>query len=93
MRIAPALTSGFAGRPVSGSRLMALNGSPLGSAPTRADTSAMPSASTASAYTNGFEIDWIVNGTSDSPAAYTSPSWLSSTIPNASGSAYWSSGM
>ena len=29
--IAPALMSGFRGRPVSGSRLIALNGSPLGS--------------------------------------------------------------
>ena len=32
--IAPALTIGFAGRPVPSSRLIALNGSPLGSAPT-----------------------------------------------------------
>ena len=33
--IAPALTIGLAGRPVPASRLIALNGSPLGSAPTR----------------------------------------------------------
>ena len=32
--IAPALTIGLAGRPVPASRLIALNGSPLGSAPT-----------------------------------------------------------
>ena len=32
--IAPALIIGFSGRPVSGSRLIALNGSPLGSTPT-----------------------------------------------------------
>ena len=40
--IAPALIIGFAGRPVPGSRLIALNASPLGSAPTRARTASSP---------------------------------------------------
>ena len=40
--IAPALTIGLAGRPVPASRLIALNGSPLGSAPTRASTASRP---------------------------------------------------
>ena len=39
-----------------------MNGSPLGSAPTRATTASSPKSSSASAYTNGLEIDWIVNG-------------------------------
>ena len=49
VRIAPALTSGLAGRPVPGSRLMALNGSPLGSDPTRSSTASKPRSSSASA--------------------------------------------
>ena len=40
--IAPALTIGFAGRPVPASRLIALNGSPLGSAPTCAQHRVAP---------------------------------------------------
>ena len=37
VRMAPALISGLSGRPVPGCRLMALNPSPLGSTPTRAE--------------------------------------------------------
>ena len=45
----PALTIALAGRPVPGSRLMALNASPLGSAPTQRLTSSRPSAASARA--------------------------------------------
>jgi hypothetical protein len=67
VRIAPALTIGLAGRPVPGSRLTALNGSPLGSAETRASTASRPRSASARAYTNGLDTDWMVNG-SASPA-------------------------
>ena len=46
--MAPALIIGFAGRPAS-SRLIALNGSPLGSNPTWACTSSTPWSDRASA--------------------------------------------
>ena len=59
--IAPALIIGLRGRPVVGSRLIALNASPLGSTPTFSITASTPMSCSASAYTNGFEIDWIVN--------------------------------
>ena len=57
--MAPALTMGLAGRPVPGSRLIALNASPLGSTPTRASTPSTPTSASASAYTKGLEIDWM----------------------------------
>jgi hypothetical protein len=53
--IAPALIIGLRGAPVSGSRLIALNASPLGSTPMRLRTSASPRSSSAMPYTSGFE--------------------------------------
>ena len=49
VRMAPALISGLSGRPVPGSRLMALNASPLGSTPTRPSTSSTPASARARA--------------------------------------------
>ena len=91
--IAPALMSGFSGRPVSGSRLIALNGSPLGSSPTCVMTCARLDCSSARANTNGFDTDWIVNVVSLSPTSCTLPRMLTSAAPSASGSACVSSGM
>src|SRR5262245_15071646 len=91
--IAPALIIGLSGRPVSGYRLIELNASLDGSTPTLASVSSSPHASSARPYTNGLEIDWIVNGTSTSPTQYAWPSAVASTIPNHAGSALDSSGM
>ncbi len=66
--IAPALTIGLGGRPVTGSRRIELKPSPLGSAPTCSRTSASPRSMRASANTNGLDSDWMVKGTSASPA-------------------------
>ena len=93
MTIAPALIMGLSGRPDAGSRLIALNGSPLGSTPTCLMTSARPDCSSARANTNGFDTDWIVNVVSLSPASCTVPRMLTSAAPSASGSAWVSSGM
>ena len=60
--MAPALIIGLAGRPVPGSMLTALNGSPLGSAETRASTASRPLSASARACTNGLDTDWMVNG-------------------------------
>ena len=49
VRMAPALINGLSGRPVPGSRLTALNASPLGSTPTRASTSSTPASARARA--------------------------------------------
>jgi hypothetical protein len=62
VRMAPALIIGLAGRPVPGSMLTALNGSPLGSAETRARTASRPLSARARACTNGLDTDWMVNG-------------------------------
>ena len=66
--MAPALIIGLSGRPLVGSRLMALKRSPLGSAPTWSSTPSSPTSVSASASTKGLEIDWMVNGTPASPA-------------------------
>jgi hypothetical protein len=91
--IAPALIIGFAGRPVIGSRLIALNGSPLGSAPTRPSTASRPCSSRARASTNGFEIDWMVNSARSSPTDRTRPRGPTTANASRSGSAVASSGM
>lgn len=65
--MAPALTIGFGGRPVPGSRRIELNASPLGSAPTRARTFSRPWSASASANTKGFDTDCAVKWTSVSP--------------------------
>jgi hypothetical protein len=67
--IAPALIMGFSGRPVSGARLIELNASPVGSTPIVESTASCRTSSSASPYTNGFEIDWIVNGWRVSPTS------------------------
>ncbi len=67
--MAPALIIGFAGRPLPGSRLIALNASPLGSASTCASAASRPRSASASACTNGFETDWSVNGCCAAPAS------------------------
>ena len=55
--IAPALIIGLSGRPLFGSRLTSLNASPVGSTPIRRKTASFPRSSSASPYTNGFDID------------------------------------
>ncbi len=67
--MAPALIIGLRGRPLPGSRLISLKASPVGSTPMRASTSVLPRSSRASPYTNGFEIDWIVNAQRASPTS------------------------
>lgn len=91
--IAPALMSGLAGRPVDSSRLMALNGSPLGSTPTWRSTSSRPRASSTSAKTNGFEIDWMENSASASPTAIVPPAGPVTARASREASARASSGM
>ena len=66
--MAPALTMALNGW-LSLLRWIELNGSPLGSTPMVASTCSAPSRSSASANTNAFEIDWMVNGTPVSPAS------------------------
>jgi hypothetical protein len=66
--IAPALTIGLNGWFSAFSRIE-LKGSPDGSTPITASTRAAPSVSKASANTNGFDIDWTVNGTRESPVS------------------------
>ena len=68
-RDAPALIIGFNGRPVCGSRLIELKASPEGSTPTRERTCLSPATSSASPYTSGLEIDWMVNGVRLSPTS------------------------
>ncbi len=68
--IAPALTIGLNGRFDCSSTVIELNGSPVGSTPTRIDTASTPWSSSASPYANGLEIDWIVNSWSTSPTSY-----------------------
>ncbi len=58
--MAPALIIGFSGRPLPGSRLIELKASPLGSTPIACSTRWMPRSSSATPYTSGLEIDWIV---------------------------------
>ncbi|KQZ84283.1 hypothetical protein ASD56_09850 [Microbacterium sp. Root166] len=84
---------GLAGRPVTASRLMALNGSPLGSAPTLVMTASRPCSASASARTNGLDIDWMVNSVSSSPADQTRPRGPTTARARRSGSAAASSGM
>ena len=66
--IAPALTIALSGTPLPGASVIALNASPVGSTPIRRRTVGSPRSSRTSPYVNGFEIDWIVNGTRLSPA-------------------------
>ena len=63
MTIAPAFTIGLNARPLTSSRLIVLNGSPVGSAPILDSTVSAPLSASARAYTNGLETDWIVKGT------------------------------
>jgi len=84
---------GFIGRPVPDSRVTALNASPVGSVPTRSSTVGRPASASASAYTNGLDTDWIVNGAAASPAEYRRPSTVTMLKPNAAGSASASAGM
>jgi hypothetical protein len=58
--MAPALIIGFSGRPVPGSRLIELKASPEGSTPTTWRTRSRPWSSSATPYTSGLEIDWMV---------------------------------
>jgi len=46
-----------------------LKASPVGSTPMRASTASLPQSSSASPYTKGFEIDWMVKGCRDSPTS------------------------
>jgi hypothetical protein len=64
--IAPALTMGLNGW-FSVLRRIELKGSPDGSTPITLSTRVAPSVSSASANTNGFDIDWMVKGTWVSP--------------------------
>jgi hypothetical protein len=66
--IAPALTIGLKGW-LSALRRIELKGSPDGSTPIALSTGAAPSVSSASANTNGFDIDWIVKGMRVSPTS------------------------
>ena len=66
--IAPALTIGLNGW-FSALRRIELKGSPEGSTPIALSTRAAPSVSSASANTNGFDIDWMVKGTLVSPTS------------------------
>ncbi len=91
--MAPALTIAFDGRPLPCSRLIALKASPLGSAPTQRLTSSSPSSASTSAWTNGLDTDWSVNGSPASPAPYRCPSMLTSASPKPARSARASSGM
>ena len=68
--MAPALTIALVACPVTGSRLMALNASPVGSRPMRWPTTSGPSSSRAIAYVNGLDIDWIVKPSRVSPTSY-----------------------
>jgi len=60
--MAPALIMGLRGRPVTGSRLMELKASPVGSIPIFAKTADVPLSSRANPYVNALEIDWMVKG-------------------------------
>lgn len=66
--MAPALTIGLNGWFSALSRIE-LKGSPEGSTPIALSTRAAPSMSSASANTNGFDIDWMVKGTRLSPTS------------------------
>ena len=66
--IAPALTIGLKGWLSALSRIE-LKGSPEGSTPITLSTRAAPRLSSASANTNGFDIDWMVKGTRVSPTS------------------------
>ena len=67
--IAPEFTIGLNGRFDASSTTIALNGLPDGSTPIRARSASRPRSSSASPRTNGFEIDWIVNGSAESPTS------------------------
>ena len=66
--MAPALTIGLKGWLSALSRIE-LKGSPDGSTPIALSTLAAPSVSSASANTNGFDIDWMVKGILVSPTS------------------------
>ena len=91
--MAPAFTMGLKGRLVLASKTMALKASPEGSTPTRESTLSRPATSRARQKANAFEIDWMVNATSASPTATTSPSTDTAAMPKRSGSTRASSGM
>ena len=93
MAIAPGLTIGFV-RPSAArsTASIALNGRPVALAPTTCRTSSGPTASHASASTNGFATLMSGNGTSASPTAWTSPWTFATATPNRSGSTASSAG-
>ena len=66
--IAPALTMALKGW-FSALRRIELKGSPDGSTPIALSTRAAPSVSSASANTNGFDMDWMVKGIWVSPTS------------------------
>ena len=91
--IAPALMNGLRGLPRSNSSwTMELNGLPDGSRPTRRH-SRSPALPRARVSVKTFEMLWIENGVSLSPAAATCPSASITAMPKALGSARASSGI
>ena len=91
--IAPALMNGLRGMPRSySSWTTELNGLPEGSRPTRCH-SRSPTMPSANVRVNTFEMLWIENGTSQSPAAAIVPSAPITARPNWFGSTRASSGM
>lgn len=70
-----------------------MNGSPVLLTPIRVRTVSRPSSWLTRAKTNGFETDWIENGWSASPTAYTAPLTCATAMPKSSGSTSASSGM
>ena len=91
--IAPALMKGLRGMPRSRSSCtIELKGLPDGSRPTRRH-SRSPTLPSASVSVNTFEMLWIENGVSLSPAAATSPSASATARPNDLGSTPASSGI
>ena len=93
MTMAPALMNGLRGMPFScSSWTIELNGLPDGSRPTRCH-SASPTLPSASVSVNTFEMLWIENASSASPAISTRPSLVTAAMPNFFGSTLPSCGM
>ena len=79
--MAPELTIGLCGRFVPFCSSIELNASPLGSTSTCCQTLSCPNASSAMPNVNGLEIDWMVNGWSQSPASNTWPPAVTTQMP------------
>ena len=90
---APALIMALSGRCDSASRESSLKASPEGFNPTCRSTAAKPRSTSAAAYVNGLDADWMVNSTSASPAQCSRPVGVASAMPKRSGSASASTGM